>query len=248
MSRSFVARIQAVLDASFDPALVGKGRDFVRANKGNLKRATDYGRLRVMAVLRVENPALWERFALAKRDLHDSIATGTHGEVPRIPRVVTDADADAIDPRLGIDRDLNETLLWHGTSGSAAVDAIARTGLDTRVSSSGMQGVGHYFGGAGKADEYTQPVPSRDYARCMFLCRVLMGHPFVSTGSLEGLRRPPCREGHTGACEHPRFHSVYAPVRGAAFPRAQLTINPEYVVYEDAATYPAYMVLYHRVR
>lgn len=88
--------------------------------------------------------------------------------------------------------------------GAAAAERIMRDGLDPRVSSSGLFGHGVYLAeNASKSDEYAEP---SDGLCRMFLCRVVLGTPYVHTGdartnvvpflpdkqiSLQSLRRPP---------------------------------------------------------
>jgi len=192
---------------------------------------------------------------------------------------------------LGLDPTKNETLLFHGspmaggrnrkgeiifpTEAQAPMNAIKKTGFDERLGNvKGMLGSGTYFGDhASKADQYAgryhewkdgvDPGSVGEVA-AMFLTRVVLGCPYITTQSLEQLRRPPCIKGHFDfqldfsevnfgtpwhekgfeleVCEHPRCDSVIADL--------VIDGNPknfrEYVLYEKKA-YPEFMFLYERL-
>ena len=86
----------------------------------------------------------------------------------------------------------NEVFLFHGTK-SNIVDFIIQQGFEERIAKDeGIFGAGIYFAeNSSKSDEYITP-DSNGLCK-LFLCRVCLGTPFVTTRSLKSIRRPPCR-------------------------------------------------------
>ncbi|CAK0906339.1 unnamed protein product, partial [Prorocentrum cordatum] len=171
------------------------------------------------------------------------------------------------------------TRLWLAPEEPSPVDAVCKQGFDDRLGKlEGMLGSGTYFADmVSKADcysgkynpldvdetDYTHP----DYSHAtMFLARVTLGTPYVAEQPLEGLRRPPCYEGHFDTnvmsievkhagskpwtekglqiklCDHGRFDSVITDRRLGSG-----RLWNEYVIYGKQA-YPEFQVQYRRAK
>jgi hypothetical protein len=104
-----------------------------------------------------------------------------------------------------IDSKSNEFWLWHGTKPTINLDdpdwtvhehetweVLARHGIDERVASDGgLYGLGSYFADApSKSHQYASGMNPAGH-HCMLSCRVTMGDPYLTPGSLKGKRRPP---------------------------------------------------------
>ena len=144
-----------------------------------------------------------------------------------------------------LDAKSNEHLLFHGTK-PAAVSTLCNRGFDERVGRlGGLFGAGCYFAeNSSKSDEYV-PAGAKQY---MFLCRVVLGTPFVTPGTHRQLRRPPCVQDHFDAwppCGHDRNDSLLA-VTQATDPSARLFAFREFVVYDHSQCYPEYLIEYER--
>jgi len=196
--------------------------------------------------------------------------------------------------KLGLDHSRNEMMLFHGsplagarnrkgeiifpTEAQAPMNAIKKTGFDERLGSAkGMLGSGTYFGDSiGKADSYAgryhewpdgKDPGSVGETAAMFLARVAVGCPYITTQSLEQLRRPPCLQGHFDSnlaaaevsygqpwskkglemevCEHCRCDAVIAdPPMTDEHPWA--TEFREFVLYEKRC-YPEFLIYYERL-
>ena len=74
----------------------------------------------------------------------------------------------------------SEMWLWHGTKPSL-VDTVCSFGLDPRKSNlHGLYGAGSYFADASsKSHQYSKHTDA-DGCRCMLLCRVTMGNPYMT--------------------------------------------------------------------
>ena len=135
---------------------------------------------------------------------------------------------------------LNEALLYHGAD-SANIAQILERGLNpgyAGTNAGSLFGLGNYFAlNSSKADIYTKP--SRRYrsgARCVLVCRVLLGEPYRTVAPCQTIRKPP---------DDPLRHlsSVVAltlkasPIRGCV-------MYPEFVVFERAQCLPQYAIWY----
>jgi len=192
---------------------------------------------------------------------------------------------------LKCDTSRNEVMLFHGApminarnkkgavmfppDGGSPMDAIKQTGFDERLGNvTGMLGSGTYFADyACKADQYAGRYHehkdgidpgSVGEEGAMFLSRVTLGTPYVTTQSLEQLRRPPCCQGHFDfqlgckalnfgkpwlekgfafeVCDHARFDSVISDWTVDGNPKN----FQEYVLYEKKA-YPEFLITYERL-
>jgi hypothetical protein len=191
---------------------------------------------------------------------------------------------------LNLDSSRNEVMLFHGTpmAGSrnrkgqivfeteaqSPCQAVKKTGFDERLGSvKGRLGAGTYFGDqASKGDEYAgryhewkdgaDPGSVGEEA-AMFLARVVLGCPYITTQSLEALRRPPCIQGHFDfsldsqqvewgrawreknlqleVCDHGRCDSVISDFAIDVDENFR-----EYVLYEKRC-YPEFLIKYERI-
>ena len=135
---------------------------------------------------------------------------------------------------------LNEALLYHGAD-SQNIAQILERGPNpgyAGTNAGSLFGLGNYFAlNSSKADIYTKP--SRRYrsgARCVLVCRVLLGEPYRTVAPCQTIRKPP---------DDPLRHlsSVVAltlkasPIRGCV-------MYPEFVVFERAQCLPQYAIWY----
>eukprot|EP00729_Bicosta_minor_P030094 gene30094-biopygen19603 len=83
----------------------------------------------------------------------------------------------------------------------------------------------------------------------MFLCRVVVGSPFVTPNRHTNLRRPPTVTGHFDGTWPPsdddRFDSLLATTK-ATDPSSFLARFREFVVYDHSQCYPEYLIEYKR--
>jgi len=187
---------------------------------------------------------------------------------------------------LDLDVGRNETMLWHGLPGPGARDAEGQVMYDDRITPleavktygfddrlgdvSGMFGSGTYFADmSSRADQYAgryndDSETSVGTEASIFFARVTLGCPYLSTQSLEQLRRPPCIFDHFDTnllyndetvigkpwhdkglkhelCGHEHFDSVMAglDIDGHSRPFR------EYIVYRNQC-YPEFVVTYKR--
>ncbi|CAE7812577.1 Parp12 [Symbiodinium sp. CCMP2456] len=126
----------------------------------------------------------------------------------------------------------NECLLFHGTFLDTAKD-IAREGFDFRVANEGgYYGRGTYFASqACKSHQYTDR--NSISLNCIIIARVLLGNPNYATRCRTRFNRPPggrdsviARPGDMGG-----HHSGWQ-------------THMEFVVFENSAAYPEYVLLY----
>ncbi|CAE8603801.1 unnamed protein product [Polarella glacialis] len=140
----------------------------------------------------------------------------------------------------GLDRRVNETVLWHGTSPQGAV-GIAQNGFDlSRAGSAAgsMYGPGIYLAEASsKSDEYAQDDNGGLYSGeyCLLICKVVLGEPMCLTAGGNSV--------HT---------SIKASMDGGAYDsvlgdrEASVGTYREFVVYREEQVYPEFIVLYNR--
>ena len=122
------------------------------------------------------------------------------------------------------------------TGGASAFFETLRACVDT-ITSEGVNTCTQCALNSSKADIYTKP--SRRYrsgARCVLVCRVLLGEPYRTVAPCQTIRKPP---------DDPLRHlsSVVAltlkasPIRGCV-------MYPEFVVFERAQCLPQYAIWY----
>ncbi len=138
---------------------------------------------KITKVERVENPSLWDKYALKRDDMLKSTGTSSPSSPP--PSHVNICQAHLLatflksEPRHTMHglhtESVGECYLFHGTS-LTAVDAIVSTGFDPRLGR-GFFGQGCYFAeNLSKSDQYCRE-SGDDHV--MFLCRVLVGQPHI---------------------------------------------------------------------
>ena len=194
--------------------------------------------LQVVRVVRVEHTRLWRAYRFHQTQLEEKIATSTVARVDRITSAAAFPDGCLKEP---LNVMLNEAHLFHGTKKSIA-DIICKQGMDERVTRSGRHGAGLYFAeNASKSDQYMEE--AEDGFCDLFICRVLLGKPFVRKlepqPQRELYRRPPCVEGHVDCTEgHVMMDSVLAEIPQTA---------REFVVFDRSKVYPEFLVRVRRV-
>ena len=184
MSPSLADSMQQLFSRTCDSRFIGQGRD----GHGLTHRL-----MRVVSVHRVENAKLWRAYAARRADLH-TVRPG------RRYAVSTDSAAPASWLRAQcLERAKGEVMLFtgalrqHGTPDIIRI--IAEQGPDERVSAmSGMFGAGVYLRSCSKADAYAGPGQPGDRAK-LFVARVALGTPHVTSTAMNGLRRPPTLSG-----------------------------------------------------
>eukprot|EP01047_Picozoa_sp_COSAG01_P039368 COSAG01_NODE_3249_length_6355_cov_4.524137_1_plen_798_part_00 len=227
-------------------------------------------RLCVHRVVRVENAPLFDSYQRERAKIRrrlDGVRTGG-GAVARLEEHAP-AWLAAVDgfPAV-VDADVNEFVLWHGTSASIDIpnadgsvqqqetwEVLAHHGFDERVggdSNGGLYGKGIYLAdAASKANQYSTGPPSGVCSRplnthghhCMLSCRVTMGDPYMTPGTLQGERRPPNNPATPGLPYDSVFaeESVTDNGQGGG-PGSQF--HNEYVVFAKAQVYPEYVIWY----
>ena len=212
--------IQWLMQTTSTPHLHGIGRD---------SHGKKFERFVVRKVERIENHHLWRAYVLQRDAIR---ANGRARSMSVTPPVATAGFKSPFGARMDISS--NEQLLFHGTKDGVAPQ-ICERGFDERICGlTGLYGAGNYFAeSSSKSDQYVPPGTKH----FMFLCRVVLGTPFV-TGeqypSDMGIRRPPCVDGHFDAvcvCDHARCDSLLANCQRID-PASYLPDHREFVVYE----------------
>ena len=185
----------------------------------------------VTRVLRVENGPLWSMYevkkAMLKKEYADSGMT-----VPSLSRKAKQPWL----PSVELSADVNELLLFHGTSEATAM-TIASHGFDERVAHlGGLYGAGSYFSdNSCKSHQYSRKgVPTARGEHVLLVCRVTMGWPLFTTTSHRNERRPP---------QNPSIQSGMRPF-DSIFANFGSKHHNEFVVYDRSQAYPEYVVYY----
>ena len=235
VTASLADSMQQLFSRTCDSRFIGQGRD----GHGLTHRL-----MRVVSVHRVENAKLWRAYAARRADLH-TVRPG------RRYAVSTDSAAPASWLRAQcLERAKGEVMLFtgapsgqHGTPDIIRI--IAEQGPDERVSAmSGMFGAGVYFAErCSKADAYAGPGQPGDRAK-LFVARVALGTPHVTSTAMNGLRRPPTLSGQVDGAGAPptaerRCDSVVFDGTGRNY--------KEFIIFDRCLCYPEYMIEYERV-
>jgi len=137
-----------------------------------------------------------------------------------------------------LDRNVNEVLLFHGTSHTAS-DSITTENFSVDFAGSyagTLYGRGVYLAeNASKSDEYTRPDPATGN-RTMLVCRVTLGRTYYTDQVTPDPRA--CEY----ACLNGPFHSVIGDRR-----KSRGTFR-EFVVFDEEQVYANYILTYRRVR
>jgi hypothetical protein len=119
-----------------------------------------------------------------------------------------------------------EMKLFHGTA-VTLIPTIAKCGFDFRVSSlGGAYGGGTYFSpSSAKSNGYTKPDPNG--VKKMFVVRVSVGDSIVETSTTPGIREPR---------KNTNTNRPYDTIISSN--------NLEYIVFDNAQSYPEYIITY----
>jgi len=224
--------IQELLNSTCFPQFIGIGKD---------SHGLKHKGFQVVKVERIENFMLWKNYTHRR----DMIAL-QNAQVPPVNSKVQSVDPSWMND-LELFANVNEVFLFHGTS-AKSIEHIAHQGLDDRIAKDGMLGSGIYFSeNSSKSDEYITPDAHHNCS--VFLCRVLLGIPFVTMRNLEKIRRPPCRNGDFGICGHSRADSVLAECKRTSNNAGCLLERyREFVVYDRSHCYPEFLITFKRVK
>ena len=226
--------VQQMVDKSVVPSCIGAGRDIPTGTP-------PYSRLSVVRVQRIESPALYRRYIAAC----DAIRV-KRGTLPPASLPASEVDGWYGEDRRYVEQaEVGEKWLFHGTSADS-VSKIVRDGFDMRLSG-GLFGFGSYFAeNADKADQYAR---SSTGEFPLFLCRVALGGCVATAERRDGVRRPPCIEGHYDGgtrCDHIRADSIVALCQRKDG-RGCVASHREYVVYDLHQAYPQFLLTYRRM-
>jgi hypothetical protein len=214
------AEVQHILDTTSWGKL-GQGRDQVVP--GN------YSRLQMELVHVVVNKPLWTKYAARQLELRAQGKGQAHRDTVATDKLPWIKDH-------GLSQDVNEKLLFHGTSKEVA-DIITQHRFDERVANlAGLFGAGIYFAeSCGKSDQYTQPDRlGHDKLHWLILARVTLGNTFHHTSShMNHIRRAPEAPGGGGRC----CDAVIGAVPG---------MFREHIVYDRTQCYPEFVIAYSR--
>lgn len=158
--------IQILINNSTIRFDLGIGRDVTKC-------LYKYTKLTVIAVERIENTKLWAKYALEK-----GLQQIKYKNAPP-QSIATPIDEKWMETNFDICPSINEKYLWTGIK-PEAVSPIVEEGLDEKLSGlySNLFGAGIYFAEyASKSDQYM--VPDSKGNCFIFLCRVLMGSPYI---------------------------------------------------------------------
>lgn len=182
--------------------------------------------LQVITVVRMENAELWRKYAAgrekirkARRRVKGKLASQGSMAPPKTARSLH-----------CLDEEVQESYLFHGTDVKAALQ-IQRNGFKTDMARQGLFGCGVYFAEAtSKADEYAGD-DSCDF-HVMLLSRVVRGVAHRVELPDSDLHRKFDRR---------KYDSLLGDREAA------VGTYREYVVYDEAQTYPEYAVIYRRI-
>jgi len=220
--------------------------------------------LEIKRIERVENHLLWENYKRYRQNVEKRMdSLGDRRPEPLSQRAAVAAILDAAaavdacvdDETDDEDRDVlpaelysrvlctetSEIWLFHGTKPSL-VDTVTTNGLDPRRSNmSGLYGAGTYFAdSASKSHQYSKVV-DEDGCRCMLLCRVTMGVPFMTDRKHQNERLPPENPATPGRA-HDSIFAEAGVAHGMSGSGSQK--HNEYVVFHPDASYPEYIIYY----
>ena len=141
-----------------DPRNLGYGRD-VKQSVGK------YVRLRLVRAWRIQNPALWARYAAGKDKIRADIRSIAKSNkaysrrAPGLPLRLHERAAALPGPQL--DSEVRETMLMHGTKPQVLLDILANGPNERYSGGNSLFGHGCYFGeDADKVDQYITVDPA----------------------------------------------------------------------------------------
>jgi hypothetical protein len=222
--------------------------------------------LEIKRIERVENHLLWENYQRYRHSVEKRMDTlSDPSPVSLVPRLAERTAVTAIlDAAAHVDefvdgeiddedmlpaelcsrvlcKDTSEFWLFHGTKPSL-VDTVTTHGLDPRRSNmSGLYGAGTYFAdSASKSHQYSKEADENG-CRCMLLCRVTMGVPFMTDTTHQNERLPPENPATPGR-SHDSIFAETGVAPGMSGRGGQK--HNEYVVFHPDASYPEYIIYY----
>ncbi|XP_045203463.2 uncharacterized protein LOC123556643 [Mercenaria mercenaria] len=249
--RHAFSSIIKMINATFDPSLVGQGKDAEGLD------GFEYKKLFVLKIERVENLDLYEVFSRKRQTFYRRLYKSGDLRFPKIEDMPKCSGSIAISSYVhpALDQDvhseINEFLLFHGTKEENVI-TICNDGLDPRISNGdSMFGPGIYAAeSATKADQYADDKGRRSAGKGntkkMFLIRMVLGNSHICTKKNPNkFRRPPCttcikddckNAGHAG-----KFGHAYDSVVGD-----NKKLFREFIVYDSSLCYPEYLITYER--
>jgi len=194
-------------------------------------------RLKLVSVHRIEDRAMWNRYAHKRSEIAAERECCTLLEQMEGSGHAKTMQALGINVRRRLKNDINELYLFHGTSPTGAL-GIREDGFNLSLAGSSagcMFGPGAYFAEASsKSDEYARSDPSGIFQGlcALLLCRVTCGEMFyITTSDVPAIDE---------AVASGDFDSVLGDrerVRGT---------YREFVAFDSAQVYPEYVVIYER--
>ncbi|CAK9059818.1 unnamed protein product [Durusdinium trenchii] len=204
----------------------------------------------IKSVHRIENLRLWQAYKLRREALRKGLASHNVNVTP------ADLDLDVcgagvltknqsvFDCGEPLALDVDEKILLHGTSWDNA-NSIVLNGFDHRTCYRCMYGEGVYFASAAcKSHQYTCNCRTAGCGckreRTLILARVALGDKYYSQETRYHQRRPPVRDGTSGAT----YDSIVVnpgPIKGH-HNAAQL--HQEFVICQMEQAYPSYVIQY----
>lgn len=234
VTAEMLGMLQRLVDRSILPDSLGHGRDVCSGEK-------PYSRLEIVAVARVEAPALFRRF---QRGCEELVADLRDAPTPVPVEVETDGWF-AGDSKYAPLAAAGEKWLFASSSWPGVARQL-REGIDVRGAGA-LFGAGAYFAeNADKADQYAHSEQGGDLFP-LLLCRVALG---ASSAVAEPLEARPCTELQCTSrfrCAHRRADSLVALCQrrdGVGAVRR----HREYVVFDSALAYPQFLITYRRRR
>lgn len=201
-------------------------------------------KLRVRQVQRVENAALWQRYAkgreaIRSKRVHSCTSAGGLRTELEGGRALEDPPTNT-SSCTSMQRSVNEVYLWHGTSHQSAM-SISKNGFSLEhagsATGSSLYGDGIYLAEcSSKADEYARDCPeAHPEVYCLLFCRTVLG---------EVLRLTTGGESTYAMIKAMVASDAYDSVLGDR--EVSVGTYREFVVYKEEQVYPEYLVLYSR--
>jgi len=183
--------------------------------------------LQVMAVVRMENIALWKKYAAQREKIRKARRCSGVQNSKWQEQTVPPSTAGSLHC---LDEDVQESYLFHGTDANAALQ-IQHHGFCLDYARKGLFGAGIYCAeAASKADEYAGD--DKEDFHVMLLSRVVRG-------VVHRVEQP------DGDLHKKLNRRKYDSVLGDR--EAAVGTYREYVVYNEAQAYPEYAVIYRRI-
>lgn len=153
-------------------------------------------------------------------------------EIRKCPKVTFKTENPLLQEFFNLDQDINEALLFHGSSENA-MNNIAKHGFDLKRARVGLFGRGAYFADySAKSDQYTlRDCGSTKY---MLVCRIILGSPKKYLFQ------------HNSHSSAPTFEvKKYDSILGIR-PKGVKIIDSfrEFIVFEDSKIYPDFVIEY----